>query len=58
MLTGNRPGPGNNPLVDSPYFDQYNLSPAFNPITGLDFLLLDGDGFYLLDGDKFELLGA
>ena len=46
-----------NPLIDSPYFQQNNLHPAYNPISELDWLLLDGDKFVALSGEDLEFLG-
>lgn len=50
-------GVANNPLTDTPYFQQNNLQPSFNPVGPYNFLLLTGENFDLLSGEEFDLLG-
>ena len=55
----NRPlgqGVNQNTLVDSPFFQQDNQPPEFNPVPQNAFLLLNGQPFKLLNGNYFELL--
>jgi len=47
----------NNPLVDSPYSQQFDVGVATPPPpSGDNFLLLDGSDLLLLSGGNFELL--
>lgn len=55
----NRPlgaGISQNPLVESPFFQQDDIGSNFNPIPPDGFLLLNNQGFNLLNGGAFLLL--
>ena len=55
----NRPlgaGVSQNPLVESPFFQQDDIGSGFNPIPPNGFVLLNNQGFNLLNGQAFLLL--
>jgi hypothetical protein len=50
-------GVSDNPLLDSPYMQQYDVGVSMPPPTGNFFLLTTGDNFILTTGDKLLLAG-
>lgn len=45
-----------NPIIDSPYIQQFDIGFSSPPPTEDFFLLLDGTNFLLLDGENLTLL--